>query len=41
MIAWETLNPNAWFGGGVASSFGRDMSGYVDEGVLRFNIKIE
>ena len=26
VIAWETLNPNAWFGGGVASLFGRDMS---------------
>lgn len=40
VIAWETLNTNSWFGGGMASTFGRDMSGYVEEGVLKFNIKI-
>ena len=40
VIAWETLNPNGWFGGGIASTFGRDMSGYLDEGVLRFNLKV-
>ncbi len=40
VIAWETLNTNSWFGGGIASSFGRDMSGYVEEGTLKFNIKI-
>ncbi len=40
VIAWETLNANSWFGGGIASTFGRDMSGYVEEGVLKFNIKI-
>jgi len=40
VITWETLNPNGWFGGGVASTFGRDMSGYVDNGVLKFNLKV-
>ncbi len=40
VISWETLNPNGWFGGGIVSTFGRNMSGYVEEGVLRFNIKV-
>ena len=40
VIAWETLNANSWFGGGITSTFGRDMSGYVEEGNLKFNIKI-
>jgi len=40
VIAWETLNPNGWFGGGIASTFGRDMSGYVEDGVLKFNLKV-
>jgi len=40
VIAWETLNPNSWFGGGISSTFGRDMSGYVEDGVLKFNLKV-
>lgn len=40
VIAWETVNANDWFGGGVASLFGRDMSEFVDEGSLKFRIKI-
>ena len=40
VITWETLNVDSWFGGGIAATFGRDMSGYVDEGLLKFNIKV-
>ncbi|MEO0472105.1 MAG: glycoside hydrolase family 16 protein, partial [Bacteroidota bacterium] len=34
VIAWETVNPNSWFGGGVVSLFGKNMSAYVDDGSL-------
>lgn len=40
VIAWETLNANSWFGGGITSTFGRDMSGYVENGNFKFDIKI-
>jgi len=40
VIAWETVTPNSWFGGGVSAIFGRDMSGYVADGTLKFKIKI-
>jgi len=39
-LAWQTLNKNSWFGGGITASYGRDMSNYVDNGSLKFNIKI-
>lgn len=39
VIAWETVNTNSWFGGGVAS-IGRNMSNYLDNGSLKFKIKI-
>lgn len=35
----KTSNPE-WFGGGVFSFFGRNMSNYVQSGVLKFKIKI-
>ena len=40
VVSWETLRANDWFGGGILSSFGRDMSNYVDEGTMKFKIKI-
>ena len=40
VLAWETVNANSWFGGGVATLFGRDMSDFVSEGSLKFDIKI-
>ncbi len=40
VLAWETVNANSWFGGGITASFGRDMSDYVSEGSLKFDIKI-
>ena len=38
VISWRTTG-NAWFGGGAVSLFGRDMSAYTEEGVLRFRMK--
>ena len=38
VISWQTTS-GAWFGGGIVSLFGRDMSQYLDEGVLRFRMK--
>ncbi len=35
----KTSNPE-WFGGGVFSFFGKNMSNYVEAGVLKFKIKI-
>ncbi len=40
VIAWETTAANSWFGGGVTTLFGKNMSNYSEEGVLRFKIKI-
>ena len=40
VITYETLNANSWFGGGISALFGKDMSNYVDNGTLKFNIKI-
>ncbi len=40
VLAYETTTPNSWFGGGVASLFGKDMSNYVENGTLKFKIKI-
>lgn len=40
VIAWETVNANSWFGGGISALFGRDMSGYVENGSLKFKIKV-
>ena len=40
VISWETLRANDWFGGGVLNIFGKNMSGYVEDGNLRFRIKI-
>ncbi len=40
VIAWETTTPNSWFGGGIVSLFGKNMSNFVDEGKLKFKIKI-
>ena len=38
VISWRTTG-SAWFGGGAVSLFGRDMSNYLEEGVLRFRMK--
>ncbi len=38
VISWRTTT-DAWFGGGIASLFGRNMSEYLEEGVLRFRMK--
>ncbi|NJO88015.1 MAG: family 16 glycosylhydrolase, partial [Chloroflexia bacterium] len=40
VVAWETTTPNNWFGGGIVSLFGKNMSNFVDEGKLKFKIKI-
>ncbi|WP_344924118.1 carbohydrate-binding protein [Aquimarina addita] len=40
VIAWETLNANSWFGGGISAIFGKDMSNYVENGSLKFRINI-
>ena len=40
VIAWETTAPNSWFGGGITALFGKNMSNYVDNGSLKFKIKI-
>jgi len=40
VIAWNTVNANSWFGGGVVSLNGKDMSNYVENGSLKFRIKI-
>lgn len=40
VISWETQEADVWFGFGIQSSFGQDMSNYVDQGSLKFNIKI-
>ncbi|MCR9253154.1 MAG: DUF5010 C-terminal domain-containing protein [bacterium] len=40
VIAWETTNPNSWFGGGIVSLYGKNMSNFVENGSLRFKIKI-
>jgi len=40
VISWETVNPNDWFGGGVLNIFGKNMSEFVEDGTLRFNIKV-
>lgn len=38
VISWETTT-NSWFGGGIVSLFGRDMSNYIEDGMLKFRIK--
>ena len=40
VLAWETKKSDSWFGGGIVSSFGRDMSAFVNEGSLKFDVKI-
>lgn len=40
VISWETLSANSWFGGGIVSLYGKDMSNYPDNGTLKFKIKI-
>ncbi|WP_051477532.1 Ig-like domain-containing protein [Aquimarina pacifica] len=40
VLAYETLTANSWFGGGISALFGKDMSNYVEEGTLKFKIKI-
>lgn len=40
VIAWQTTTPNSWFGGGVASLYGKNMSGFEENGSLKFRIKI-
>ena len=40
VIAWETSSANNWFGGGILSTDGRDMSSYTENGSLIFDIKI-
>ncbi len=40
VIAWETVNPNSWFGGGIVSLYGKNMSNFVENGSLKFKIKI-
>lgn len=40
VIAWETVTANSWFGGGIASLYGRNMASFVDNGSLKFKIKI-
>ncbi|MEO9801743.1 MAG: glycosyl hydrolase [Reichenbachiella sp.] len=40
VIAWETTTANSWFGGGISSLYGRNMSNYVENGSLKFKIKI-
>ena len=37
-LNWVTTDAG-WFGAGVVATFGKDMSGYVDEGVLRFRMR--
>lgn len=40
VIAWETTTANSWFGGGVTSLYGKNMSGFVENGSMKFRIKI-
>ncbi len=40
VIAWNTANANSWFGGGIVAVNGKDMSNYVENGSLKFKIKI-
>ncbi|GAA5043330.1 hypothetical protein GCM10011506_46660 [Marivirga lumbricoides] len=40
VIAWNTVNPNSWFGGGIVAINGKDMSNYLENGSLKFKIKI-
>ncbi|MGL1886952.1 MAG: glycosyl hydrolase [Reichenbachiella sp.] len=40
VIAWETTTANSWFGGGITSLFGRNMSNFEANGSLKFKIKI-
>lgn len=40
VIAWNTVNANSWFGGGIVAINGKDMSNYVEDGSLKFKIKI-
>ena len=40
VISWKTTAANSWFGGGIVSLSGKDMSGFVEEGSLKFRIKI-
>ncbi|MBK6264439.1 carbohydrate-binding protein [Marivirga sp. S37H4] len=40
VIAWNTTTSNSWFGGGIAALNGKDMSNYVEDGSLKFKIKI-
>jgi len=40
VIGWSNTMANNWFGGGIASSNGRNMSNYLPNGVLKFDIKI-
>ena len=37
-LNWVTTEAG-WFGAGIVATFGKDMSGYVDEGVLRFRMR--
>ncbi|MDO6810495.1 AbfB domain-containing protein [Zobellia galactanivorans] len=40
VISWETSSSNTWFGAGITSLFGKNMSNYVEEGTMKFKIKI-
>lgn len=40
VLSWQNSTPNNWFGAGIASTFGVDMSNYLPDGQLKFSIKI-
>ncbi|MGQ1947044.1 T9SS type A sorting domain-containing protein [Geofilum sp. OHC36d9] len=40
VIAWKTVNANSWFGAGIISLFGKNLSNYTANGFLKFKIKI-
>lgn len=39
VISWRAKG-GTWFGGGITSLFGKNMSGYKDKGKMKFRIKI-
>jgi len=40
VLAWQNATTNNWFGAGIASLPGIDMSNYIPNGQLKFKIKI-
>jgi len=40
VLAWQNTDTNTWFGAGIASLYGKNMSNYVQDGQLKFKIKI-